>query len=157
MLKRQPMRVVLGLVAVLAGCAGAAASDHETLDHGSDSTPPPPPPPPRSDGNCPSTCEEGQTCDDGRGWLCTCVWIADQVCGGAYRQPSPSVLGFVCAPRDGTSDRGDGCPYAQPTDGAPCAGDHACRYAEGCGWNGTDAACLGGRWQLTAFAMPPPP
>ncbi|MBN8615257.1 MAG: hypothetical protein J0L92_31965, partial [Deltaproteobacteria bacterium] len=73
--------------------------------------------------------------------------------------PAPPVLAWSCAPVEPDADRGDGCPFRQPAAGERCRlrGDIACRYAEGCGYDGTDASCVGGRWSVVPFAMPPPP
>lgn len=102
---------------------------------------------------------EGDSCTNDRGWYCRCEWQHDVICGGAYRPPNPPVLGWACAPFDPSADRGDGCPFAAPTGGQPCGAPSAlaCRYAPGCGYDGVDAACVGGRWVLAEFHMPPPP
>jgi hypothetical protein len=109
---------------------------------------------------CVGACgAEGDACTDARGWHCRCEWQHDLICGGAYRSPNPPVLGWACAPFDPTTDRGDGCPYAAPSAGQACrvASTLACRYAPGCGWSGVDASCVGGRWAVTPFQLPPPP
>jgi hypothetical protein len=109
---------------------------------------------------CVGACgAEGDSCTDARGWHCRCEWQHDVICGGAYRPPNPPTLGWACAPFDPTADRGDGCPFGAPTGGQPCrvASTRSCRYAPGCGYSGVDAACVGGRWVLAEFHMPPPP
>ncbi len=110
--------------------------------------------------DCAGACAaEGQSCVDQRGWQCQCQWHHDQICGGAYRPPDPPVLGWSCAPSDPGADRGDGCPFEQPRAGLACSvsASMSCHYAPGCGWSGVDASCVGGRWTVTEFHMPPPP
>lgn len=117
-------------------------------------------PPPERNGTCLSPCTEHSECDDARGWRCTCEWIHDVNCGGAQRPLMPPTLGLSCAPRDTSADRGDGCPFAAPREHARCTGAStaACLYpSDGCGYSGTQAQCVGGRWALAGYAMPPPP
>lgn len=109
---------------------------------------------------CVGACSaEADTCTDARGWRCRCEWQRDLICGGAYRPPEPSTLAWSCAPADPDADRGDGCPFREPTDRRACraAPELTCHYAEGCGWSGVDATCVRGRWVVRPFSRPPPP
>ncbi len=108
---------------------------------------------------CTGSCRAGEACIDPRaGWRCECTLHADLVCGGAYREPAPPQLLWSCAPTDPGTDRGDGCPFGEPTHGARCTTARAgCSYSSGCGYSGTTASCVGGHWQLESWAVPPPP
>lgn len=137
-----------------------ACGAHHATEPPPTATPPPTVVVPPSTEPCAGPClGQGATCTDrGPDWICTCTQILDVNCGGAPRQLAPPVWGWSCSAADPTRDRGDGCSFAEPADGASCEGERTCRYPDGpCGLFGRDAACAGGTWHLTPYAMPPPP
>ncbi|MBX7196357.1 MAG: hypothetical protein K1X94_30165 [Sandaracinaceae bacterium] len=108
---------------------------------------------------CTGACSEGDHCTNAQGWPCRCEMHVSPVCGGAYHEPDPPYPAYTCTPPHPTADRGDGCPYREPTDGARCTnGPATCAYAHGpCGWSGSNATCRAGRWSVETWARPPPP
>lgn len=159
----------IGLAAALAlaasastACAGSSADSARTSSTatGSETTvtiAAPTTIPAGPTGQCSGACTDGDRCEGAVAWSCGCTLHADVNCGGAQRALGPGWWAWSCTPLDGATDRGDGCPFAMPSEGAACRTPQQCRYAEGCGWNGTDATCDGHRWRLTTFMSPPPP
>lgn len=108
---------------------------------------------------CTGSCTAGEICTNGFSWRCVCAEQYDVNCGGAVRAERPPWWGWTCTPLDGTTDRGDGCPFATPEAGSRCPSEGArCEYGDDvCGWSGTAATCSGGAWGLVEYDYPPPP
>jgi hypothetical protein len=105
---------------------------------------------------CEGACREGDVCQNGFALRCECALHYDPQCGGAERILDPPTWQWSCGPSDPTSDRGDGCPFAQPAEGAACSEERTCRYPSVCGWHGQDATCATGIWHVAPFMTDPP-
>lgn len=96
----------------------------------------------------------GELCVRG-GWSCECRQITQVWCGGAAPPPMPDLgAGWSCAPDDPDAVGLDGCPWARPKPGAPCAAaGKVCNYdGGGCDWQNLDdrVTCTQGAWVYAA-------
>ena len=140
-----PRTLALSLTALwLSSCGATTTSEHTDHTEGLPE-------------RCEGACHEGDVCQNGIAYRCECTLRYDRQCGGAQRIEQPPSWQWSCGPSDPTMDRGDGCPFAQPAEGAACSGHRTCRYPGECEWHGQDAACASGVWHVAPFMTDPPP
>lgn len=158
-------RVVLAPIALASFALGACGGTSETASHPAERTVEP-----TTTGAEASNPRElyrlvpGPGCDpanvgasyeDDRGFTCTCELDPAGHCGGPTL---PDRYGYRCVPADRSVDRGDGCPFGAPEDGAACSTDAACLYPLDACWQATaNARCESGVWRVELLARPRPP